>query len=139
MNAIVEKSTLTGNPVLDSCAGSFSATKNCILLANQRRLKGCKVNPSCVSEAMPKLILLYALRVLSKKSDIDGEDKVCRSAEVCVKAVKSNEVRDRLDIWQVPEEPPLTQMFPLHILYHLSTHYRERILFQTAKNIVVSQ
>lgn len=57
---------------------------------------GCEVNASWVTEAMPQVIFRYARNMLSKKSDIDGEEEVCRSAEIYIKTVEMIEVQKRL-------------------------------------------
>lgn len=66
--------------------------------------------------------------MLSKRSDIDGEEEVRSSAKVYVKAVNVIIVQKRLDLYQVPEELLSMQPFPPHILYHLYTNFEEEKL-----------
>lgn len=58
-------------------------------LLNHRSSIGCEVDQSCVTEAIPQVIVLYSRQVSTKESDIDGEEEVRRSADVYVKAVEA--------------------------------------------------
>lgn len=57
-----------------------------------------------MTKTIPQLILRYARQLLNKESDIDGEEQVQTSAEVCVKSVEAIEVQKRLDVWEAPED-----------------------------------
>lgn len=81
MRDIVWKSTKPSNLVVNACAGTFSVTKAWKLLHTHRTFIGGEAEPSCVNEAMLQLILFFARQVLSRNSDVDGED-VYRSAKL---------------------------------------------------------
>lgn len=59
-NSIVQKFTRPANLVLDGCAETFSVTMASLLIPKHRGFIKCKVDTSCVAEAMLQLILLYA-------------------------------------------------------------------------------
>lgn len=87
-----------GSLIVDAYAGTLSVAKACVHFPNPRRFTGCKVNLSCFPEAMPRLILLYNRKLLSKQSDIDGQEQIRSSAEVYVKTVQVIDVQKRLDV-----------------------------------------
>lgn len=70
---------------MDVCAGTFSAVKAFMLLSKHRKFIACKVNPSCMTEAMAQPFLLYAQHVLGKELNLIGEEEARRSAEAYVK------------------------------------------------------
>lgn len=74
LKAILYKSTNPGNLVLEASAGTFFIDKAYLLLPKHRIFIGYDMESSCVTEMMPQLISLYARRLLSKKSDIDGKE-----------------------------------------------------------------
>lgn len=57
----------SGKLVFDACSGNFSVTKACVFLPKYRRLRGCEVDLSGVTDAKPQLILLYPRPVLTKE------------------------------------------------------------------------
>lgn len=83
---------------MDTCAGTFCTANACMLISNHRSFLACKLDPSCLTEAILQLTLLYARQVLSKESEFDGEEQVRSSAEVRVKAVRTIDVQMRLDM-----------------------------------------
>lgn len=110
-----------------------------MLLPKQRRFLGCKVDVSRVTETMPQVITFYAHQVLRKKSYIDGDEEVCRSADVYVKAMEEIEMRKRLNLWEVPEGLPSMQTFSRHMLYHQGTYVGEEELLQKSRNVSASR
>lgn len=74
MRGIVQRITKPGNLVLETFAWTFSVAKAYMLLPKHKRFIGSGVDTCCVTEAMSKLILLFARDVLNKESDIDGEE-----------------------------------------------------------------
>lgn len=97
------------------------------------------MNPNCVTEAMCQLILLYARQLLSKDSDINGEEEGRRSAVVYVEVVESIEVWKYLDVWVVPKGLPAMQTILSHILYDLSIYFREKEWPKKAGSIPANQ
>lgn len=89
---IVRKFPKPGNLVVDTRDVIFSVGKACMLLPKQIRFIGCEFNPSCVTEAIAKLIVIYAEQVFSKESDIDGRKETRRCSYVYVIAVEAIEV-----------------------------------------------
>lgn len=92
-----------------------------------------------MTESIPQLTGFYSQQLLSQKSDIFGEEDVCRSAEVYVKTLEANEVQMGLDTWQVPERFPPMLTFPPHIMYHLRTYFGEECLLRMARDILANQ
>lgn len=131
---IVQNSTKPGDLAVDACPGTFTVVKASMLLRNHRTFLGCHVDPSCLTEEMSQLILLYARQQLSKMSDIDGEEEVRCCASVYVKAVEAIEVRKLLDVCEGPERILPGKTLTSHILYHLSNYFVEMELFQKARN-----
>lgn len=85
--------------------------------------------------AMLHLILLYARQLLSRESDIEVEEEVGSSAEVQVKEMEANEMRKRLNVWEVLEVLPPMQTLPPHILCNLSMYFGKKELLQNARRI----
>lgn len=130
MNDSVHKTAKPEKMVVDNCAERFSVTKDCMLFQQHRRFTGCKLDSSCVTKALPPLILLYAWQVFNKQSGVDGGKQVINFAKVYRKAVQAIEVSKRLDVWEVPERLSPMQTFQPHILYHLETYLSKLELFQ---------
>lgn len=130
MKYIVQKSTKPGKLVMDTCAGTLSVDKACMLLSKHRKIIRRKVDPICMIEAILLLILLYPHQLLTKQSDIDEEEQVCSFAEMYVKVVEAMEVRKCLDVWEVPEGLLSRQKLLLHITYHLGMTFGEEKLLQ---------
>lgn len=59
------------------------------------------------------------------ESDVDGEEKDLGYVEMCVKAMKATEVRNRLEIWEVPEELPRIHTSQPHIIHVLNIYFGE--------------
>lgn len=126
MKHILLKFTKPVNLVVDTCAGTFSVAKACMLSPKRRRFKGNEVNPSCMTKPILQLILLHARQMLSKNSDIDGKEGVPPSANVYVMVVEAIEMRIRLEEREVPEGLLHMHKFIPHILYHLSIFWRRK-------------
>lgn len=60
MKNIVQKPLKPENLVWDAFAGTFTATKACMLLTKHIKLIRCDVDSNCDTEAKPQLIFLYA-------------------------------------------------------------------------------
>lgn len=84
--------------VMDACYGSISVFKAFMLPLKHRRSFVCKVNPSCVAVAMLQLISIYPSLVLSKKFDIDRDEKVRSSAKRYIKSVELIEEQNILNV-----------------------------------------
>lgn len=122
MNKIVQKTTTPGNLVLDAFAMEFSAAKAFMLILKHRRCMRYEVGPSCVTEAISPLIVLYGRQLLSEESDTDGREDVHRFVEVDVKAAEAITVRKRLDVLAVSEGLLSMQKSPPPILYNPGTY-----------------
>lgn len=75
-------------------------------LPNSKRFKHCAVDRNCVTETMPKLMLLFARQMLSREPDIDAKGKVCRSGKIYLKVGRAINAQKRLAVKKVPEGPP---------------------------------
>lgn len=84
---------------MEASAGTFYVAKVCMLLSRHRRFIECYVNPGRVAESMLQRILLYVRQILSKQSDIDGEEEFCRFSDVYVKEAEATELQKRLNVW----------------------------------------
>lgn len=98
MKYIIQKFTNSGKLVVDTCFGSFSVHKSSMLLPKLWGFIGFRAHSSYVTGAIPQLIRCYALLLLCKTSDIDGEEDVRSCAEMYVEAVKVIDFRKRLDM-----------------------------------------
>lgn len=67
IETIIPKFTNPEMLVVDACAGKPSVAKGHILCTEHSMFIVREVNISCVSETIPRLILLYAQRELSKR------------------------------------------------------------------------
>lgn len=108
---VVQKFTKPEIRVVADRAGTFSVYTDRLLLPKPKTFVFCEVHRSCVTEAMQQLILLYAGQVLSDLSCFDGEEELCSSEAVYVNAVGAMEVRERLEVCDVPERPLSKQLF----------------------------
>lgn len=103
------------------------------LLRQHRRFLACDPDPSCMTETMPQLILIYSGQASSGEIEVDREEHVCSSAEVYVSTVETTGVRKRLDVPEISKGHLHMQTLPPHILYHLSPYFGEKELFQKAR------
>lgn len=71
---IVQRFTKPAILVVDAYAGTFSVIKVSMLLPKHKRVIGCAVDRSCVTEAMLQWVLFYVQQLLIKESDIDREE-----------------------------------------------------------------
>lgn len=82
MKYIVKRFTKPENLVADVRSRSFSIAKARMLLSKHSMFIECSVDPSCVTEAILQLILLYVRHVLNKELETNVEEQSCSSAEV---------------------------------------------------------
>lgn len=122
MKNILKKFTTPGNLVVEAFAEVISVSNAYLLFPKQCRLTEYEVDPSCVTEVKPQLILINIKQVLREKLDIDGDEHVCTSAKVYAKKVEAIDVHKSLNVWEVLEEYLPMQTISPHILYHLSTY-----------------
>lgn len=118
-----QNSTNLGNLVVGARARIFSVVNTSMLFQNRRGFIGCKVDPSCETHAIPPLIILHAVPVLSKVSNIDGKEQVCSSAGLYVESAEGIVVGNCLILEEVPERLPAMRLFPLYVLYLLRTYF----------------
>lgn len=124
---------------MDACAGTLSVAKAFALLPRHRRFAECLVDLSCVTRAILQCILIFASRLLSKWSYIDGAELVYTSANIQVKTEEAREVRKHLNVLEVPEIYPPMQTFQPCILYHLGTYFSETVLSKMERRVPASQ
>lgn len=122
MKKILQEFTKPVRLVVHACSGAFCATKACMILSKHRKSIALEVDQSCVTEPILELILLHALPVLRKESDIDKEGLLRSSAEVYIEAVQANKVRMGLHMSAVSKGLCPMQTFLPDILYRLSTN-----------------
>lgn len=139
MKEIKPKFTKPGDPIVYARAGSFSLSRACILNPKLRSFIACKMKPSCMTEAMPKLILCYARHTWRKESGIDGEEDIRRFEQPYVRAVEGIELQKHLDVWEVPKGLPLIQTLRLHIVLNLCTYFDEEELVRKSRNFLGNQ
>lgn len=76
---------------------------------------------------------------MSKKSEVNDDKQVYSSEKLYIKEVEAIEVGKFLVVWEVQKGYPPMQMFLPIILYHLSTYFHEKELFETARNVPANQ
>lgn len=120
-------------------AGSFSVGKASMVLPKHRRLIGCEVDRSRETKMRRWLILPYARQVLSKESEVDGEEEARSSAEMYLKGVEEIEARHFLDSLKVAEGLSPMRAPPSRILHPVCTYFRVEALFQKPRTILGNQ
>lgn len=72
--------------------------------------------PNCMNKIILPLTLIFARHLSTKESTIYKNEQVLIFAKEYVKTMKMIDVEKHHDVWEVPEEYPLTQTFLLIIL-----------------------
>ena len=139
MTHLVEKFSPPGGLVVDTCAGTLSTLKACLLAKNHRVSIGCDMDSDCINRCLPSLVLVFAEQVLNPDSDINCDDSTEAAARVFIKEMGALDKRDRLTRWTVPGGLFPSQNVPAHILEHLSQMHFDMSLRDLCRNIPIHQ
>lgn len=135
MENIIDKLTLSRNLIVDCCDQTSSVAKWCMLLSLQKWFVECDLDLERSTSSLFQLVLAFAQKPLTKKSDITGKDDLQQAGFTFVKAMKDLDLKLHIYVQEMPAGFPTMRTFPLLIIFHLSTYHMEYSLYEQTKYI----
>ena len=128
---LIRQFTVPGDIVMDLFSGTFSTARACISVSEQRRFIGCEIDESCYNIALQYVLSDFWERALKGSPKLSSNllERIRPNAERLRKhvAIRQN-LQAEHDITNVPDNLPLYQRLPRHVLSFVASMKGQNIL-----------